>query len=105
MILPYLTSYLLSSLQQANLLQSMLLMLNEFSLLCHGKSIASYPAAITVYGGPTLYLIVQALALFTFLIWGDSGWKLAVLTRSLHRADDNEKPSLWTPQSYQKCYA
>jgi ATP-binding cassette subfamily A (ABC1) protein 3 len=83
----------------------MLLMINEFSLLCHGKSIASYPAAITIYGRPILYLIIQALVLFTFLIWGDSGWRLAVLTRSLFRADDNGKPGLWTPQSYQKCHA
>jgi len=51
----------------------MLLMLNEFSLLCHSKSIASYPAAITVYGEPILYLIVQSLVLFSFLIWGDGG--------------------------------
>lgn len=74
-----------------NLLRSMLLALNEFSLLCRNESIASYPAAITVYGGPILYLIVQALILFTFLVWWDSGWKPAVLTRSSHRTTDGEE--------------
>ncbi|OJD33415.1 abc transporter [Diplodia corticola] len=68
-----------------NLLRSLLLSLNSFSLLCRGDSVASYPGAITVYGGPILYLIGQAIVLFTILVWWDSGYKPAFLLRSTHK--------------------
>ncbi|KAJ0118236.1 bc transporter [Diaporthe amygdali] len=68
-----------------NLLRSLLLTLNEFSLLCRDTSIASYPGALTVYGGPILYLLVQALFLFTVLVWWDSGYKPAFLTNLSRR--------------------
>ncbi|KAG6364780.1 hypothetical protein INS49_006384 [Diaporthe citri] len=68
-----------------NLLRSMLLTLNEFSLLCRDTSIASYPGALTVYGGPILYLIIQALFLFTVLVWWDSGYKPTFLTNLSRR--------------------
>ncbi|ROW12585.1 hypothetical protein VMCG_00338 [Cytospora schulzeri] len=63
-----------------NLIRSLLLTLNEFSLLCRDSSIASYPGALTIYGGPILYLIVQAVVLFTVLVWWDSGYKPSFLT-------------------------
>lgn len=69
----------------ANLLRSLLLTLNEFSLLCRDTSIAPYPAALTVYGGPILYLIIQALFLFTILVWWDSGYKPTFLTNLSRR--------------------
>ncbi|KAK0610321.1 Retinal-specific ATP-binding cassette transporter [Lasiodiplodia hormozganensis] len=68
-----------------NLLRSLLLSLNSFSLLCRGDSIASYPGEITVYGGPILYLIIQAAVLFVILVWWDSGYKPAFLMRSTHK--------------------
>ncbi|KUI65178.1 ABC transporter A family member 2 [Cytospora mali] len=76
-----------------NLIRSLLLTLNEFSLLCRDTSIASYPGALKVYGGPILYLIVQAVVLFTVLVWWDSGYKppfLIALSRRLrhHRKTD-----------------
>jgi ATP-binding cassette subfamily A (ABC1) protein 3 len=65
-----------------NLLRALLLTLNEFSILCNdGSSEASYPGGIKVYGGPILYLIIQAVALFVFLVWWDSGYKPAYLQR------------------------
>lgn len=80
-----------------SLLRSLLLTLNEFSLLCQGTSVASYPGGITVYGGPILYLILQALVLFTVLLWWDSGYKppfLIALSRRLrHRRTDNAEAS------------
>lgn len=74
----------------ANLLRSLLLTLNEFSLLCRDTSIAPYPAALTVYGGPILYLIIQALFLFTILVWWDSGYKPTFLTNLSRRLRDRK---------------
>lgn len=77
----------------ASLIRTLLLALNEFSLLCRDTSIASYPGAITVYGGPILYLIVQAVIMFTVLVWYDSGYKPAFLNSSKQKhapdAEDN----------------
>jgi ATP-binding cassette subfamily A (ABC1) protein 3 len=69
-----------------NLLRALLLTLNEFSILCDGgEQKASYPGGIKVYGGPILYLIVQAIILFIFLVWWDSGYKLAFFQRRASR--------------------
>ncbi|KAK8200615.1 hypothetical protein M8818_005929 [Zalaria obscura] len=74
-----------------NLLRSLLLTFNEFSLLCDDRSVASYAGAITVYGGPILYLIVQTILLMLFLIWWDSGWKPAFLVKVAHKHKDVEQ--------------
>ncbi|KAF2112320.1 hypothetical protein BDV96DRAFT_550472 [Lophiotrema nucula] len=74
-----------------NLLRTMLLSLNSFSLLCDGTSVASYPGAMKVYGGPILYLIVQAIILFIVLVWWDSGYKPPFLTSKKHRAPHSEE--------------
>lgn len=77
-----------------SLLRSLLLTLNEFSLLCEGTTIAPYPGGITVYGGPILYLIVQAMILFAVLLWWDSGYKPAFLTSlSRGRLGNGRNPS------------
>lgn len=65
-----------------NLLRSMLLALNEFSLLCRDKEVVSYPGSLTVYGGPILYLLVQSALLFLVLVWYDSGYKPPFLAKS-----------------------
>ncbi|TLD21817.1 ABC transporter-like protein [Venturia nashicola] len=65
----------------ANLCRALLLTLNEFSILCIGDAIALNPAGIIYFGGPILYLIVQALVFFTALVWWDSGYKPAILQR------------------------
>ncbi|KAL9090930.1 MAG: hypothetical protein Q9165_005138, partial [Trypethelium subeluteriae] len=73
-----------------NLLRALLLTLNEFSLLCDGgDTVASYAGGIKVFGGPILYLLLQAMALFIFLIWYDSGYKPSFLMR--HRNEDVEE--------------
>jgi ABC-type multidrug transport system ATPase subunit len=71
-----------------NLLRAMLLTLNEFSILCDGNERASYPGAITVFGGPILYLILQAIGLFVFLVWYDSGYEPAFLRRFSKKKKD-----------------
>lgn len=74
-----------------NLLRSLLLTFNEFSILCKGNEIASYPGDITIYGGPILYTILQSFILLGVLIWWDSGWKPGFLTRTKHRAQHVEE--------------
>ncbi|KAF2266241.1 nod factor export ATP-binding protein I [Lojkania enalia] len=74
-----------------NLLRTMLLSLNSFSLLCDGEEKASYPGALHVYGGPILYLIVQAIILFIILVWWDSGYKPPIFARTKSRARHYEE--------------
>ncbi|GAB7353404.1 hypothetical protein MBLNU459_g3877t1 [Dothideomycetes sp. NU459] len=75
-----------------NLLRSLLLTFNEFSLLCRGTNeIAPYPGAITVYGGPILYLVVQSCVLLGVLVWYDSGWRPAFLTKTSYKHKDAEE--------------
>ena len=61
-----------------NMLRALLLSLNQFSLLCRGDQIASYPGDITVMGGPILYLLVQFFICLAFLIWYDAGGRPAI---------------------------
>lgn len=66
-----------------NLLRVMLLSLNSFSVLCTSDhKIQPYPSAIKAYGGPILYLILQAIVLLIVLVWWDSGYKPPILTRN-----------------------
>ncbi|KAI5205572.1 hypothetical protein AUEXF2481DRAFT_36272 [Aureobasidium subglaciale EXF-2481] len=73
-----------------NLLRSLLLTFNEFSLLCHGNERASYAGDITVYGGPILYLVLQSLLLLAFLVYYDSGYRPAFLSRKTRSQDAEE---------------
>lgn len=73
-----------------NLLRTLLLAFNEFSLLCEGTQVASYPGNIIVYGGPILYLILQSVVLLVFLILYDSGWRPAFLSRKLYKTKEVE---------------
>ncbi|KAI9840875.1 MAG: hypothetical protein M1837_001254 [Sclerophora amabilis] len=74
-----------------NLLRAMLLTLNQSQLLCRDQSFVAYPGEVTAYGGPILYLVLQAIVLFTFLVWHDSGYRLRILTRRTPQANDEEK--------------
>ncbi|EMD62197.1 hypothetical protein COCSADRAFT_229062 [Bipolaris sorokiniana ND90Pr] len=75
----------------ASLLRTQLLALNSFSILCDGTRIPSYPGAITVYGGPILYLIVQIILLFIALVWWDSGYRPPFLNRDKSRRHNPEE--------------
>ncbi|RMZ79683.1 hypothetical protein DV738_g3253, partial [Chaetothyriales sp. CBS 135597] len=57
----------------ANLTRSMLVGLNVFSIACRGHHLLSYPGAMTGYGGPILYLVLQSFFLFGLLLLWDSG--------------------------------
>lgn len=67
----------------ANVQRALFMALNIFSLTCKDRELAAYPGAITVYGGPILYLILQSMILFGILLWWDSG--------SLYRRLRNKK--------------
>ncbi|RYN40795.1 hypothetical protein AA0112_g2481 [Alternaria arborescens] len=75
----------------ASLLRTQLLSLNSFSVLCDGNQIPSYPGALTVYGGPILYLVVQIILLFIALVWWDSGYRPAFLNREKSRQQHSEE--------------
>ncbi|KAF2831862.1 P-loop containing nucleoside triphosphate hydrolase protein [Ophiobolus disseminans] len=75
----------------ASLLRTQLLSLNSFSVLCDGTQIPSYPGKLTVYGGPILYLTVQAILLFVALVWWDSGYRPPFLNREKGRQKHSEE--------------
>ena len=76
-----------------NLLRAMLLTLNQSQLLCRNQEYVSYPGDITVYGGPILYLVLQTIAFYSFLVVYDSGWKprLGLVRRRRNFHKDAEK--------------
>jgi ATP-binding cassette subfamily A (ABC1) protein 3 len=74
----------------ASLLRTQLLSLNSFSVLCDGDKIPSYPGALSVYGGPILYLTIQAILLFVALVWWDSGYRPPFLNREKSRQKHSE---------------
>jgi ATP-binding cassette, subfamily A (ABC1), member 3 len=70
----------------------MFVSLNELSANCRGPNVyVSSPADFSAYGQPILYLIVQILLLFGFLLWHDSGNALNLLFRKRYRDEDNEE--------------
>lgn len=73
------------------LLRALLLTFNEFSLLCDGQEIRSYPGGILVYGGPILYSIVQSIVLLGILVWYDSGWRPSFLIRNTAKPNEIEE--------------
>ncbi|KAH6612762.1 hypothetical protein C7974DRAFT_346711 [Boeremia exigua] len=74
-----------------SLLRTQLLALNSFSVLCDGDQIPRYPGKLTVYGGPIIYLTVQAILLFVALVWWDSGYRPPFLNRASSRQKHTEE--------------
>ncbi|KZL85570.1 abc transporter [Colletotrichum incanum] len=70
----------------ASVCRAMLVGLNTFSLACSGTGF-EYPGALNAYGGPILYLFIQATTLFSMLLYNDSGNKIpAFLKRKRNSA-------------------
>ena len=83
----------------ASLIRSLFVSLNEFSINCRGPSLyVSSPADIDAYGGPILYLIIQSLLLFAFLVWWDSGSKWGIFRRKKARDEDSEDVASMEPE-------
>ncbi|KAL3481817.1 hypothetical protein BJX99DRAFT_253340 [Aspergillus californicus] len=77
-----------------NLLRAMFTSLNLFSILCRGsagRTIASYPGEIGLYGGPIVYLIVQSIILFGLIVWIENGSSLSSWLRSKSKPHDVEE--------------
>ncbi|KAL8752142.1 MAG: hypothetical protein Q9184_005829, partial [Pyrenodesmia sp. 2 TL-2023] len=63
----------------ANVMRSLFVALNQYTLLCRD---ASNPGTIPLYGGPILYLVLQVFFFFGILLWWDSGVSpMALLAR------------------------
>jgi len=73
-----------------NIIRAMLVALNVFATTCDGNTIASYPGAMKLYGGPIVYMFMQSLLLFGLLLWWDSGFLVTRLRRK-YRAPDREE--------------
>lgn len=56
-----------------SLIRALFVALNIFATSCNDDAFASNPGALTLYGGPIIYLIVQSLVLFLILVYWDSG--------------------------------
>lgn len=56
-----------------SLVRALFVTLNIFSTTCFGRGLAKDPGGILLYGGPILYLFIQAFVLFAILLWYDSG--------------------------------
>jgi ATP-binding cassette, subfamily A (ABC1), member 3 len=61
--------------------RALFIALNLFSTACDGTQIRANPAAMLAYGGPIVYLLFQALLLFGFLLWYDSGAGMSISHR------------------------
>ncbi|KAL9602545.1 MAG: hypothetical protein Q9179_002496 [Wetmoreana sp. 5 TL-2023] len=73
-----------------NLIRSLFVALNVFSIDCKGRSLASYPGDITLYGGPILYFVMQSVFLFSILLWRDSSSIWSRFRRRLYKPQDVE---------------
>ncbi|RMZ89888.1 hypothetical protein DV736_g2866, partial [Chaetothyriales sp. CBS 134916] len=78
----------------ANLTRSMFITLNVFSVTCTGHQFLSYPGAMTGYGGPILYLVLQSFFLFGLLLLWDSGSIMKRLRSRQVNTDAEEKDTV-----------
>ncbi|KAI9759633.1 MAG: hypothetical protein M4579_002201 [Chaenotheca gracillima] len=74
-----------------NLVRSMFVALNVFTIACDGDHLRAYPGDILAYGGPILYLSLQSFFLFGLLLWWDSGSLWGKLRRSGRSNDEEER--------------
>lgn len=76
-----------------NLLRTLLLGLNQSQLLCRDQSFITYPGEITVYGGPILYLLLQSVAFYVFLVWHDGSQLefIRIISPTSTSSSDSEK--------------
>lgn len=74
-----------------SVVRTMFVALNLFSATCDGDQVYSNPAALNAYGAPILYLAVQSVLLFGFLLWHDSGAGRTLFTRFTRKAIPSSK--------------
>ncbi|KAF2156283.1 putative ABC transporter [Myriangium duriaei CBS 260.36] len=74
----------------SNLLRSLLVVYNQFSLICVGQEPDTNGGRITNLGGPILYMIIQSIIYFGIILWIESGWTPNFLRRKVTKAKDVE---------------
>ena len=80
-------------------MRALFVSINELSTNCRGPDVyVGSPGDITAYGAPILYLIVQSMLLFLFLVWWDGGAKWNPLRRKAYRAPDKEERETVEPE-------
>ncbi|KAI5866250.1 P-loop containing nucleoside triphosphate hydrolase protein [Durotheca rogersii] len=78
-----------------SVVRTLFVALNLFSVTCDGDQVQSNPGAITAYGGPILYLVLQSVILFAFLLWHDSGSGRSLLNRFTQKSiQPSENPAV-----------
>lgn len=70
-------------------MRAVFLVTNLFSTACDGNELSSNPGGLLAYGGPILYLVVQAVILFGLLIWLDGGSPGSSIRSLFERHHDN----------------
>lgn len=80
-----------------SVVRALFVTLNILSTTCDGEEISSNPGAMTLYGGPIVYLIGQSLVYFVILIIVDSGsfgsWFRRAVAPSKKAAPANPLPT------------
>ncbi|KAL8243907.1 hypothetical protein R6Q59_010165 [Mikania micrantha] len=75
-----------------SLYKALFVSLNVLSVNCRSRDeYVGSPWAITAYGGPILYLVLQSGLLFALIVWWDSGNKFGNFFRLKRRSPDHEE--------------
>ncbi|KAL2174543.1 uncharacterized protein P884DRAFT_208657 [Thermothelomyces heterothallicus CBS 202.75] len=83
-----------------SVIRALFVTLNLFSTACDGQQLSSNPGAMVQYGGPILYLIVQAVILFLVLVWADGGsagfslWRVFRRSAPPSQSDADERAAI-----------
>jgi len=80
-----------------SVVRTMFLALNLFSTTCVGEQLAPNPGGILQYGGPILLLAVQAVLLFSLVLWLDSGNVGGLFRRLFRRL--SRRPAAAAPEA------
>ncbi|KAK4134983.1 hypothetical protein BT67DRAFT_378638 [Trichocladium antarcticum] len=80
-----------------SVIRTMFVALNLFSTSCSDHELSANPGSMLQYGGPILYLIIQAVLLFLVLLWADSGSAGFSLLRRLFSRARGPSPDSETP--------
>ncbi|KAF2865949.1 ABC transporter [Massariosphaeria phaeospora] len=80
-----------------SLARALYITLNVFGVSCRDKKLASHAGRIDLFGGPILYLILQSLIMFAFIVWKESG---SGLRRRSKKRDDHDEIELEASTEY-----
>lgn len=65
-----------------SLMRAMFISMNLFSTTCEGPVLSQNPAGMDRFGGPILYLVIQSVAYFLFLLWHESDSGMTIFRTS-----------------------